>query len=338
MGIKYLNKYLREHCTNKSIRKLSLRHLRGKKIVIDTSIYLYRFKEEHALFENMFLLMSLFKHYEVIPLFVFDGKPPEEKKQLLLERVAKKKEAQQKMTDLKETMEATSTSMTHEEKVQTLKQIEELERQCTRITNKDIEQIQQLMTLYNVSFVVAPEEADQLCAYLVNNDYAWACMSDDMDMFLYGCKRVLRHTSVLHHDVLLYDINEVYSELKMNKENMTELLLLMGTDYILDVNSTKMESFEQVVEWYTNYRKANPLVTIYEWFVEQSYISIHDKQVLLDTQKIINHQYDSIQIWWDIYKNNDLWYSSNIENTTLVGDTIALKQFLTEKDGFVFAC
>lgn len=335
MGIKYLNKYLREHCTNKSIRKLSLRHLRGKKIVIDTSIYLYRFKEEHALFENMFLLMSLFKHYGVFPLFVFDGKPPEEKKQLLLERVAKKKEAQVKMTNLKETME--TVVMTQEEKFQMIKEIEELERQCTRITNKDIEQIQQLMTLYNVSFVVAPEEADQLCAYLVNNDYAWACMSDDMDMFLYSCKRVLRHTSVLHHDVLLYDTYEIHQELKMNKESMTELLLLMGTDYILDANSTKMESFEQVVEWYTNFRKSKSMDTIYDWFVQQAYISEHDKSVLLETQRIIHQQYNSIEVWWNKYKVSDLWYTSN-EDTSRIEDTIALKQFLKEKDGFVFAC
>ena len=48
MGIKYLNKYLQTNCSN-SITQISLCELKGKKIVIDTSIYLYRFLGENAL-------------------------------------------------------------------------------------------------------------------------------------------------------------------------------------------------------------------------------------------------------------------------------------------------
>ena len=79
MGIKYLNKYLMQNCKNKSIEKKHLSYLSGKKIVIDTSIYLYKYQAQNALQENFYHMISLFRKYNIHPLFVFDGKPPIEK-------------------------------------------------------------------------------------------------------------------------------------------------------------------------------------------------------------------------------------------------------------------
>ena len=61
MGIKNLNRFLRENCTNKSIFKVHLKQFANKKIVIDTSIYLYRFLTDGALIEKMTYLLSIFK-------------------------------------------------------------------------------------------------------------------------------------------------------------------------------------------------------------------------------------------------------------------------------------
>jgi flap endonuclease-1 len=99
MGIKYLNKYLQANCS-KSIKQISLNDLRDKKIVIDTSIYLYRFLGENALLENFYLMISIFREYNIIPLFVFDGKPPKEKTELLEKRKNDKKEAELKYKEL----------------------------------------------------------------------------------------------------------------------------------------------------------------------------------------------------------------------------------------------
>ena len=85
MGIKYLNKHLQSNCSN-SIKNISLHELSGKKIVIDTSIYLYRFLGENALLENFYLMISIFREHNILPLFIFDGKPPKEKEELLKQR------------------------------------------------------------------------------------------------------------------------------------------------------------------------------------------------------------------------------------------------------------
>ena len=61
MGIQNLNSYLRKYTTDKAINKITLKELSGKKIVVDTSIYLYRFISEDALLENMYIMITLFK-------------------------------------------------------------------------------------------------------------------------------------------------------------------------------------------------------------------------------------------------------------------------------------
>lgn len=76
MGIKHLNSYFRSKCTDYSISQKHLSVYRNKKFVIDTSIYLYRFLSENALIENMYLMISLFKYYNITPVFIFDGRPP----------------------------------------------------------------------------------------------------------------------------------------------------------------------------------------------------------------------------------------------------------------------
>ena len=56
MGIKYLNSFLRENCSN-SIKCMPVMELSGKKIAIDISIYLYKYEGDGTLIENMYLMM-----------------------------------------------------------------------------------------------------------------------------------------------------------------------------------------------------------------------------------------------------------------------------------------
>ena len=62
---------------------MHMSNLSGKKIAVDISIYLYKYESENALLENMFMMLSIFRHYNIIPVFIFDGKPPAEKMELL---------------------------------------------------------------------------------------------------------------------------------------------------------------------------------------------------------------------------------------------------------------
>ena len=99
MGIKNLNRFLQTSC-DKSIQKIHISSLSGKKIVIDTSIYLYRFMGDGCLLENFYLMISIFREHNIIPLFVFDGKPPKEKDELLKQRKTEKKRCREKIQSI----------------------------------------------------------------------------------------------------------------------------------------------------------------------------------------------------------------------------------------------
>jgi len=79
MGIRNLNKYITNNCNETAIRKIHIRDLAGKKIAVDASIYIYRFLGENKLVDHMYLMTSIFRAYDIIPVFVFDGTPPRRK-------------------------------------------------------------------------------------------------------------------------------------------------------------------------------------------------------------------------------------------------------------------
>ena len=64
MGIKLLSKLLKQECSDVT-KTVHLSELYGKKLCIDASIYLYRFKCNEALLENLFLMCSIFRQYNI---------------------------------------------------------------------------------------------------------------------------------------------------------------------------------------------------------------------------------------------------------------------------------
>jgi hypothetical protein len=233
-----------DNCNARSIRKLSLQYLEKKVIVVDTSIYLYKFAEKGDVLENLYLMISVFRNYGITPVFVFDGKPPIEKKDLLIKRKQEKQAAEDKYNELKTEAEDSGLTATLVQEMETLK------RQFVRVSDADIQGAKTLMRAYGITYFESRGESDQLCAYLVKHNYAWACMSDDMDMFLYGCPRVLRHMSLAKHDVVFYDTEKILADLDMSQDNFLDIAVLSGTDYnIQDTNYV----LGDIVEQYTKY-------------------------------------------------------------------------------------
>jgi len=253
MGIKYLNSYLMEHCSHQSIHKTHLSQLRGKTLVIDTSIYLYKFMEKDALYENVYLMISVFRKYGIIPVFVFDGKPPPEKKELLLKRKKEKDAAEEKWNEMKTIVEESQfeTAKTTEEIAQLEQEMDKLKRRFIRLRERDIVCAKTIMDAYGAYYVEAQGESDQLCAYLVKHNFAYACVSDDMDMFLYGCDRVLRHLSLVTHETVQYNTESILSELGIDEHTFRDILILSGTDYNMHDTVRLMDLFRLYGCWKT---------------------------------------------------------------------------------------
>jgi flap endonuclease-1 len=259
MGIKNLNNFLINNC---SISKIHLSEFQGKKIAVDASIYLYRFLSEEKLVEHTFQMVSILSHYNISPIFVFDGTPPPEKKDVINERREKKQTAQDKYELLKQTHTDYDTD-----------EMQKLKRQFIHVKHSDYVIVKSILTNSGITWVTAPGEADELCAHLMHTNQVYACLSDDMDMFAYGCHRVLRHFSLVKHNVLYYNLHEILFELQLTVQEFRQILVLSGTDYN---NRECNNDLNDSVKWFRKYKKEmilceqDPIPSFYDWLSENS--------------------------------------------------------------------
>ena len=264
MGIRLLNKYIKTNCKN-GVNVIKMEDLRGKYIAIDTSIYLYRFLQEEVLLENFYLLLSLLKFYNITGIFVFDGKPPEEKYKLIQKRNNVKEEAREKYRELElKVNEINDNEYEKEEKNVLQNEMVELKKKFVKLERYHIDSIKKLITAFGESYIEAEGEADQLCAKLVIKKIAYACLSEDMDLFLYGCPRVLRYLSLLNESMVLYNLSEILKELEISLSEFRQICVLSGTDYNNENNGLDLY---KSVEFYKSYKndEKNNNIDFYTW-------------------------------------------------------------------------
>lgn len=230
MGVKLLNKFIRSNCNNNdSVKKISLMTLTNKTLAIDTSIYLYRYEGERMLYEGFYNLCSIFKKYNIIPLFVFDGKPPKEKKEELIIRYEEKQKAKKKYEMLKRQLDLTEKN---EEKYEIEEKMDKLRKKFIKIKKTQIKMVKEIITLFGYSYINALGEADNVCALLCLKKKVYGVMSEDMDMFVYGCPIVIRYFSLTNHNCVIYNYKKILDELDLDNNKFTDLCILSGTDYL----------------------------------------------------------------------------------------------------------
>lgn len=308
-----------EKCKKPNIRKTHLSELSGKTIAIDTSIYLYKFMADNTLTEHFYLMISLFRNYNIVPIFVFDGKPPKEKRELLLKRRKQRKESEEQYNKLKEEYDALNDSS--DEKVELRKELDLLKRESTSISYDNLATTKALITAYGAKYEQAEGEADVLCVQLVKLGKAWGCMSDDMDMFVYGCNRVFRHFSLVKHNIIAYDFSAILDDLGMDIQTFREIAVLSGTDYNCDGQTSLGEMFEL----YEKYKQSVETTGFYNWV-------LHNSDFIADYSIMV-----SIVKMFDIANYTDnLDILENIEQVSFGEINMPALQAILEKDGFVF--
>ena len=239
MGIRFLNGFLKTNCSPAAIHLVNFGALTGKKIAIDISIYLYKFSAENRLIENIHRMLTIFTHYKIIPVFIFDGKPPAEKKFILQQRRQCKTAAEREYNQLKRQLDgmvisrpfSTSCASETADTNQIIQQMEKLKNQFIYINRETITNVKDLLRAYGATYYDSPEEADTLCAMLVHKHKTWACLSDDMDMFAYGTTNVLRDFDINAHTATLYSMSAILDDLGVTPAEFRMMCVLAGTDY-----------------------------------------------------------------------------------------------------------
>ena len=278
MGIHLLQTFIAS-LNDRSIKEQHMREFSNKKITVDISIYLYRFKEMGNLLENIYLMCSIFRYYNIHALFIFDGKYLKKKNETMRKRKESKKQAKKKFNAIKENLHKYNGN----KRVKIEMQLDTLRKQFIKVTKEDIKDVKDLLDAYGMVYVSAKHEADELCGALNNEVYA--CLTEDTDIMVYGCKRIFRYFSLMKHTVVVYDMSLIHNNLNMTLSDFQELCICAGNDYI-----TSKKNIFYYYDLFKQYKKTP--TGFLDWLLQKRYISLqeyHQRREIYDMYTFKTH-------------------------------------------------
>jgi|TARA_R110002020_G_scaffold194984_2_gene395925 hypothetical protein len=317
MGIKLLNKLMKQYAT-KAVKIIHLNELKNKSIVIDISIYMYKYKSQNMLLTNIYKLCSILNLYNINAIFIFDGRPSQNKTATIINRNEQKYIAKQKYYDIIDNCSA--------EYIKSNKnQLFELKKSFTRVKKEDIERVKTLLKNYGMKYYEASGEADHICGNLVNSICKDGCLSDDMDMFVYKSRYVYRNLDIVNETCLKYDLNLVLHYLNMNFEDFKWMCVLSQNDYNTE-SKTVFEYYKLYKEY--QYKRDNYPLT-YRSSNNTRFIDFIMAREFMNKQEI-----KRLQNVFELYNTDDTVFDESkiIENYI---NNESLHQLL-EQDNFVY--
>ncbi|GLT70298.1 hypothetical protein SLA2020_423880 [Shorea laevis] len=235
MGIKGLTKLLADNAP-KAMKEQKFESYFGRKIAIDASMSIYQFLivvgrsgtemltneagEVTSHLQGMFTRTIRLLEAGMKPVYVFDGKPPDLKRQELAKRYSKRADASE---DLAEAVETGNKE-----------DIEKFSKRTVKVTKQHNEDCKRLLRLMGVPVIEAPSEAEAQCAALCKSGNAYAVASEDMDSLTFGAPRFLRHLmdpSSRKVPVMEFEVAKILEELNLTMDQFIDLCILSGCDY-----------------------------------------------------------------------------------------------------------
>ncbi len=229
-----------------SAREIVLEDLRGKRIAIDANNTLYQFLstirdkmtgeplrdsngEITSHLSGLFYRTAKMLEAGIEPVYVFDGTPPEFKRETLENRVQIRAENRKKW-------EAALKEGDYEK-------VKMYAQGAARLTKEMSEEAKRLLGFMGVPSMQAPSEGEAEASCLASRGKVWAAGSQDWDSLLFGAPRLVRNITISGRRKVarkekyievkpeLVELHSVLKELGINHEQLILVGILIGTDY-----------------------------------------------------------------------------------------------------------
>jgi flap endonuclease-1 len=303
MGIKGLTQLIKQHSPD-AIETINLHKLSGKTVAIDASLFMYKMlinmrganqayltSEDGKIVSHItgiFYKTTNYLAVNITPIYVFDGKPPDNKCGVLKSRHDKVANAKAAMED---------ETLSEEDK-------NKLEKQTIRLTKHHVDDIKQLLDLMGVSYVQANGEAEAYASEMCRKGMVDYVVTEDMDTLAFGCPKMIRtclDRSIKRADVIsVINLETILRDFNMSYTEFVDMCILCGCDYCGNLprigNKTafnhiqKLSSIEHVLptikqipeNYETNYKESRRLFTMYHDTLDMEQLSIHHSNRNLD--------------------------------------------------------
>ncbi|WP_455645007.1 flap endonuclease-1 [Methanosphaera sp.] len=215
---------------------IEMKELQGKILTIDASNTIYKFLSSMRQADGtplrdlngnvtshlngiMFQTATLIEK-EIKPVYVFDGKAPELKKETQQKRIQVKKESEQKYLEAKEAGD-----------------IEKARKYAARTTHMNreiIESSKKLLDLMGIPYIQSKTEGEAQASYMVAQNDAWAVVSQDYDCLQFGATRMLKNfrlSKTQSKNLEVISLEKTLKELELTREQLVDVAMLVGTDF-----------------------------------------------------------------------------------------------------------
>lgn len=235
MGIQGLTKLLGDNAAG-CMKEQKFENYFGRKIAVDASMHIYSFLvvvgrqgdqlltseagEVTSHLQGMFFRTARMLEAGMKPVFVFEGKPPDLKREELAKRSSRREEAN---TELEAAKEAGKEE-----------DVEKYSKRAVRVERKHNEECKRLLRLMGVPVIDAPGEAEAQCAQLNKEGLVYGIATEDMDSLTFGTPRLVRHLMAPASQKLAvteFDRAQVLELLGLTDDQFIDLCILCGCDY-----------------------------------------------------------------------------------------------------------
>ncbi len=203
----------------------------------------------------------------IVPVYVFDGKPPALKDKTIKERIALKEKAEEEYR--------MSLAMGDYERAKSFAS------RTSRLTSEMISESKKLLNSIGIAVVDAPSEGEAEASYLCSIGSVYSAVSQDYDSLLFGSPRLIRNLTLsgkrrygrtgrvvdVRPEILVTD--EILRKLGITREQLIDMGILIGTDFnegikgigpkkayqlikkngsLRNISNIKIENYDEIVE------------------------------------------------------------------------------------------
>ena len=118
-------------------------------------------------------------------------------------------------------------------------------------------EVQELLMLLGIPYVVAPEEAEAECAHLNRTGKVDGVFTNDSDVFLFGATLVFRNAFENTKAIQMYKSSRIEKQLGLNRERMIQLAMLLGSDYTVGIDGIGIVNAMEVLAGFSDADKEN---------------------------------------------------------------------------------
>ena len=261
MGIKNLNKFLREKSPN-IFEQIHLSEYAFKKVAIDISLYLFKFK---AVCGDRWLsafinLISSLRRNEIHCVFIYDGQSPPEKEDEKAKRKLDKEKLQDQVCKLEDALDLYHRTGEIDKILQDLytkrkqspqqkrllgdnqkgtidmkwveERLKQKNNQIIDIRPQDFQFTKNLFDILQVPYYTAIGEAEKMCSKLCIDGIVDAVLSEDTDVIAYGTPFFLSKIDTYSDTCVRISNNSVLKELCLDSQDqLIDFCIMCGTDY-----------------------------------------------------------------------------------------------------------